>query len=271
MYGVKRFLIGLFGAAACLMAAIPVYAQQSQGQASITLTNCGAKDCYTHDNKWELTKTVTGNTVTDGTGTVTWTITATKDSSSASEFSVHGGLTVTNTGSAPATIGNIVINLQKPRTGANTGACKNIPWVSVAADVATATSDPDDPADAANIVASQSQEVPACNAAQGPSNYGISGAKGTFKETGGSGFVEFTDASNNTLFSLVPQPVIPVGQSITLLYHAEFNIASTADPNPPAGAGTFSYRAHHCASKLSCRLETRGPGEAADRRRTIST
>jgi hypothetical protein len=74
-----------------------------QQQASITLTNCGAADCYTHDNKWDLTKSVTGNTVADGTGTVTWTITATKDSSSASEFSVHGGLTVTNTGSAPAT------------------------------------------------------------------------------------------------------------------------------------------------------------------------
>ena len=29
MYGVKRFLIGLVGAAACLGAAIPVYAQQA--------------------------------------------------------------------------------------------------------------------------------------------------------------------------------------------------------------------------------------------------
>ena len=237
MYRVKRFLIGLFGAAACLMAAIPVYAQQGQGQASITLTNCGAADCYTHDNKWEIAKTADGSGVVNGVGKVTWTITATKDSSSASEFSVHGGLTVTNTGSAPATIGNIVINLQKPRTGGNTGACKNIPWVSVAADVATATSDPDDNDDAANIVAAASQEVQACNASlQGASNYLVSGAQGTFKETPGSGFVEFTDASNNSLFSLVPQPVIAVGASITLLYHADFNIASTADPNPPAGA-----------------------------------
>jgi hypothetical protein len=109
--------------------------------------------------------------------------------------------------------------------------------VSVAADVATATSDDEDDNDAANIVASASQEVQACNASlQGASNYLVSGAQGTFKETAGSGFVEFTDASDNSLFSLVPQPVIPVGGSITLLYHAVFNIASTADPNPPAGA-----------------------------------
>src|SRR2546425_10833120 len=67
-------------------------------QASITLTNSDAQYCYTHDNTWTITKAVTGNTVVDGAGTVTWTVTATKDSSAAPTFSVHGGLTVTNTG-----------------------------------------------------------------------------------------------------------------------------------------------------------------------------
>ena len=105
-------------------------------QASITLTNCGAAYCYTHDNKWDLTKEVTGNTVTAGIGTVTWTITATKDGSAAATFTVHGGMTVTNTGTAPATIGNIVVNLQKPNSAKIGG--KNVPWVSIAADVANA-------------------------------------------------------------------------------------------------------------------------------------
>src|SRR6187431_2715426 len=107
-------------------------------QASITLQNSDAKYCYTHNNLWTLTKEVTGNTVdpNTGTGTVTWRITATKDSSGAAIFRVHGGLTITNTGSAPATIGNIVVNLQKP-SNQKIGKT-NVNWLSAAADVANA-------------------------------------------------------------------------------------------------------------------------------------
>jgi hypothetical protein len=186
-------------------------------QASLTLTNADAKYCYTHNNTWTLTKEVTGNTIENGVGTVTWTITAAKDSSGNPTFTVYGGLTITNSGSAPATIGNIVINLQKP-------AAKNpqkTPWVSIAADVADATNG--DAATSAMIVARASQENAVTNAAQGPPNYTVSGAKGTFTETAGSGALNFTDAMNNTVFSLVPQPVIPAGQSITLLYSAGFS------------------------------------------------
>ena len=105
-------------------------------QASITLQNSDAKYCYTHDNTWMLTKEVTGNTVENGVGTVTWTVTATKDSSGAPTFTVHGGLTVYNSGTAPATIGNIVVNLQKPNSPKKQS---NAPYVSIAADVADAT------------------------------------------------------------------------------------------------------------------------------------
>ena len=105
-------------------------------QASITLGNSDAKYCYTHNNLWDLSKTVTGNTVENGVGTVTWTVTATKDSSGAPTFTVHGGLTVTNSGTAPATIGNIVVNLQKPNSPKRGS---NAPYVSIAADVADAT------------------------------------------------------------------------------------------------------------------------------------
>ena len=85
-------------------------------QASITLTNCGAKDCYTHDNKWDLTKSVTGNTVETGDRNSHMDHHRHKGFIGALNFRVHGGLTVTNTGRAPATIGNIVVNLQKPNS-----------------------------------------------------------------------------------------------------------------------------------------------------------
>src|SRR5262245_51101466 len=165
-------------------------------QASITLQNSDAKYCYTHNNTWTLTKEVTGNTVDNGVGTVTWTINATKDSSGAATFTVHGGLTVTNTGSAPATIGNIVVNLQKPNSPKR---ASNAPYVSIAADVADATNG--DAATTANIVAAGSQENAATNAAWFTNNYTVAGAKGTFTETAGSGTLEFTDASDNTVFS----------------------------------------------------------------------
>jgi hypothetical protein len=211
----------------CLaLAAGLVFAAGGIPQASITLQNSDAKYCYTHNNTWTLTKEVTGNTVDNGVGTVTWTVTATKDSSGAPTFTVHGGLTITNTGSAPATVGNIVVNLQKPNSP-KMGS--NAPYVSIAADVADATMG--DAATMANIVAAGSQENKTTNVARGTNNYNVTGAKGTFTETAGSGPLEFTDASDNTVFSLVPQPVIPVGGSITLLYDATFSTSVL----PPAG------------------------------------
>ena len=194
-------------------------------QASITLTQCDGKPCYSHDNTWTIEKKVTENTVANGVGTVTWTVTATKDSSAAATYSVHGGVTIKNTGSAPATIGNIVVNLQKPNSPKKGS---NASHVSIAANVADATQG--DAATKAYLVASGSQENAATNAAWGTNNYTVSGAQGTFKETSCSGTLEFTDASNNTLFSLVPQPVIPVGESVTLLYHATFNTACLPAP-----------------------------------------
>jgi hypothetical protein len=190
-------------------------------QASITLTNADSQFCYTHDNNWTLDKTVTSNTVdpTTGMGTVTWTVTATKDSSGAATFTVQGGLTVTNTGTAPATIGNIVVNLQKPNSPKKGS---NASYVSVAADVADATNG--DGATSANIVAAGSQENVATNAAWGTNNYTVSGARGTFSETPGkSGALSFTDASDNSVFSLVPQLSLAPNQSITLLYSASFS------------------------------------------------
>src|SRR5438093_12923473 len=89
-----------------------VFAAGGTPQASITLQNSDAKYCYVHNNTWTLAKEVAGNTVENGVGTVTWTITATKDSSAAATFTVHGGLTIYNSGTGPATLGHIVGKLQ---------------------------------------------------------------------------------------------------------------------------------------------------------------
>jgi len=219
---ISSVTLGCLALAAGLMFA----ANGGAPQASITLGNSDAKYCYTHNNLWTLTKEVSGNTVNNGVGTVTWTINATKDSSGPTTFTVHGGLTVTNTGNAPATIGNIVVNLQKPNSPKRGS---NAPYVSIAADVANATNG--DAATSVKIVAAGSQENAATNAAWGTNNYTVSGAQGTFTETPGSGSLEFTDASDNTIFSLIPQPSIAPGASITLLYDATFNTSVL----PPAG------------------------------------
>jgi len=191
----KRWCTGaaLFGALALASSAFAD--KGGTPQASITLQNCDAKYCYVHNNTWTLAKEVTGNTVENGVGTVTWTITATKDSSAAATFTVHGGLTIYNSGTGPATIGNIVVNLQKPNSQKISG--KNVPWVSVAADVANATLG--DAATTANVVAAGSAESQPFNAAFGAGNYTVSGTRGTFSETSGSGPLNFTDASNNTI------------------------------------------------------------------------
>lgn len=213
----KSLQLGL--STALVVAGLGVSTAMAQ-QASITLTNSDAQYCYTHDNAWTITKEVTGNEVVNGAGTVTWTVTATKDSSAAPTFSVHGGLTVINTGTAPATIGNIVVNLQRPNSPKQGS---NASHVSIAANVADATNG--DGATSAKIVAAASAENVATNAAWGTNNYTVSGAVGTFTETSCSGTLNFTDASNNSIFALVPQPTIPVGGSITLLYDATFNAA----------------------------------------------
>src|SRR5438093_421276 len=127
----KKLLTTVAACAAVALGGIIAFADKGgTPQASITLQNCDAKYCYTHNNNWTLTKTITGNTVSAGVGTITWTIGATK-SDGGTSFTVHGGLTIYNSGTAPATIGNIVVNLQKPNNKKIAG--KNVPWVSAAA------------------------------------------------------------------------------------------------------------------------------------------
>src|SRR5688572_25272056 len=153
--------------------------QAISGTASISLSSASAAVTLTSDAKWTLTKTgsVSGNTVT-------WNISATKTATVSGQLVVQGQLTVTNTGSGPATIGNIVVNLQTR---------VNNKWVTASSDVANATLG--DAATTAKIHAAASSEN-----------------KSSFTENAASGTLEFMDATNNTVFSLVPEVEIASGE-----------------------------------------------------------
>lgn len=173
-------------AAASLLGSIPAIADSanvSLSTASTTLTQTG-------DTAWTLEKIGSAYPTY-----VTWTITATEGTTVAGQLLVNGTFTVTNFGNGPATIGNIVVNLQK-RVGNK--------WATKSSDVANATDG--DGATTANIHKAASSENLA-----------------TFSENGASGALEFMDATNNTVFSLVPQVLIGAGETRALLFSAEFN------------------------------------------------
>jgi hypothetical protein len=226
-----------------LSAAIPTFAfivfaasppaSATVGQSSITLLG-GVATVVQHDNtSWNSTKTLDAITPDPGdptgdTGTISWTVTVTKTAVSDKTIEADGLLTVKNTGSYPATIGNIVVNLQqfqktcKPTKFTNT-------WVSRAADMADA--DNGDAATTDNIVANASQEMVATDAACGANNYttktfkvsGNTYTEGTFAATPGSGTVEFDYLGNSTFSILEPNNSIAAGQSVTFTYQATFD------------------------------------------------
>ncbi|MBI3637629.1 MAG: hypothetical protein HY216_15665 [Candidatus Rokubacteria bacterium] len=188
-----------------VLASPPVVEAQ---QASLTLSGSAGTATLYNVTDWSLAKagTLSGSMVD-------WTVTSTRGATGANTLAISGFVSVSNTGTANATIGNIVVNLQKPvavKRGTN--------WVSAAANVAAATGG--DAATTANIVASASQET-------GGPNYVLSGAKnvqGTFLETPGvSGSLEFTDADQNTVWAITPQQVLAPGQTVRLLFTATFN------------------------------------------------
>lgn len=186
-------------------------------QASITLKNADVGLCNKRNADWTITKTADLTTVKPG-DTVTWTVSAIKSATlSRQTLCAAGVVVVSNSGSAPATIGNIVINLQQQKGAPPT-------WISAAADVANATQN--DSATSANIVASASQEDPALNFSfNGPKNYSVSGSQGKFSETPGvSADLNLTDSEGNTFFALSNPPTIPVGGSVTLYFTANFNL-----------------------------------------------
>jgi hypothetical protein len=187
-------------------------------QASISLINSQAALCHANDTAWSITKTADASTVTIG-GQASWTVTATKGNTGHNYITVNGFMGVKNGGSADATIGNIVVNLQK-----RVLVKGKYYWISAAADVATAFSG--DAALSANIVANATQEDPKLNLSNGVGNYtssGTKGVQGTFTEGLGSGSLSFFDVDNNDIWAIKPEKTIHPGDTLNLLFSATFD------------------------------------------------
>jgi hypothetical protein len=195
----RRFWFSLLAA---LVAALASTAAQAQ-QASITLTGSDVALCLHNDTSWELTKAVSDADAV--LGTVTWTVTATRGATSNNILQVNGFVAIKNTGTADATIGNIVVNLQRKNGNK---------WKSASVDVANAFAG--DAATSANVVA-------AATDTQVGFNYIASGPQGTFKENAASGALEFTDLDDNTVWALTPEKTIPPGATVNLLFRAKFD------------------------------------------------
>jgi hypothetical protein len=163
-------------------------------QASLTLESGDMMAAHWSDTSWSLQKTADQGEIT-GSGSVVWTVTATKGETSSRFLTFGGWLRISNSGSAPATIGNIVVNLQR-KSGKS--------WKTISSDIADATLGGD--ATTALVVSGASSE-------------GLS----SFTENAGSGNLKFTDAANNTIFSLVPGKALAPAERVDLVYLADFN------------------------------------------------
>ena len=212
----KHTLHNILGVAALLATTIFPPAPAHAQQASLTLDNGDLALCYGNITSWSLTKTVDGVTGPKGDNTVTWTVTGTKGQTSGNQLLVSGYMTVKNTGSAGATIGNIVVNLQKMKNVATTTK-PNWVWASISASVANAAQG--SAATKANIAAKASQEIPSYS--QGA--YTVSGARGTFTENALAGPLQLVDLDSNDVWAISPKKTIAPGQSVRLVFKAKFD------------------------------------------------
>src|SRR5580704_3186624 len=177
--------------------------------ADVYLTHANADLLQTSNTAWTLAKTGSVNTLNE---TVTWTITTTKGATVGGNLVVDGDLNLTNIGNGPATLGNIVVNLQvrgpEHHHGWGWGWGRHHhdqqEWKTVASDVANATSDVN--ATSANVVASENTED-----------------QGTFTTGPGSGKLFFLDRATNSVFSLVPEVTLPKFSQTPLLFSASFD------------------------------------------------
>lgn len=188
--GVGLMAAGLFSA--------PAFAQQ----ASLSLGGGACQAVQYNNTEWSLTKQAAESAIPSG-GTASWVVAVTKGDTSANHLVCDGYLSILNSGSAPATIGNIVVNLQR-KVGPH--------WVTFASDIANATYG--DAATSAIISPTASSE-----------------GRGSFSENAGSGTLEFFNASDNTIFSVSPQQTIAAGNQVNLYYSARYNNSFLAIPD----------------------------------------
>ncbi len=161
------------------------------GLASLCFVDGRVKLCHRNDTEWSLAKTgsVSGNTVT-------WTVTATRGATSNDEIVVNGFVRVANYCPYPATIGNVVVNLQR---------CIGSGWVTVSSDVATSSQG--DAATFARVVPGAAWDWWASS----------------FSENSASGKLDVLDSSFNNLFSAVPRAQVDGESTKDLLFVAAFN------------------------------------------------
>jgi len=179
----------LIGILPALLVARPG-AAGAENRANIALNSSNVSLTQTSNTQWTLTKTGSSDATT-----VTWQVQATPTSSTWGRLAYNGLFTFDNRGTAPATIGNVVVNLQT-RSGSK--------WVTRSSVVADATQD--DGAISANV-----------------SPKGSSEGRTFFAENAASGRLLLTDAATNSVFALVPQVMIPAGATTTLLLTASFD------------------------------------------------
>lgn len=208
--------------------ALPVQAQSSIGSripitgANVVLRDGTIELIHHRNTSWTLK-----NMAATSGDAVTWVISVRRKDTTPDILTVNGFIRVQNSGTVSATIGNIVLNLQR-KVGDD--------WISAAANCANAAFG--DAATSCLIVKAASREEPPLNLTLGPNNYTTNGAAGLFTESAGSGELRFTDADTNTTFSLVPQKILSPGATVNLLFTAEFNNTVLGLPvDFPAGVG----------------------------------
>lgn len=233
----SRALSPLLVATACAMLAVifvtPAWAAKHKAsvatntQTSITLLGGVSTAVQHQDTTWSSSKTLKAITPSDANdGTISWTVTVTKTGVSHQTLETDGILTIQNTGSNPATVGNIVVNLQQftKKCVGSKATYKNF-WLSRAADMADADNGNASKSD--NIVAAASQEIVDANQSCGAKNYttqtilGAKALEGTFIATPGAGTIQF-DTVGNTFFA-EDNNIIQAGQVVTFTYQATFD------------------------------------------------
>jgi len=259
----KHTLRKLTQAVALAFTVLAPVAAQAQ-QASLTLDNSDLAFCYGNITPWSLTKSVDSVTGPKGNNTVTWTVTATKGQTSGNELLVSGYMTVKNTGSAGATIGNVVVNLQQSKN-VGTPAKPKWVWASVSASVADATHG--SAATRANIVAKASQEIPSYSGGA----YTVSGARGTFTENALAGPLQLLDIDANDIWAITPQKTIAPGQTVNLVFKAKFdaslmNIAPGAQLRSEVimSFGNAGLRGGSGATSTNIDIDGNGSADAAE-------
>ena len=225
--------IGLSGESAIVLKGTP--SPSPAGQASITLNGGAlAPPCYGQIRDWEITKVRNsaspapspspGDVVTadaDGKAKVSWTVTVTNkglegDGSTPDQYlKVSGYINVTNTGSAPATIGNIALNLQEKVGGSKFKTISTDAADATHGDLFTSPLPTPSPPGVWVVRGALSDPTSTTMTSQNAAYLCLNK---------GSGSIVFTDPASNDEWAITPQQSIAVGQTVSLLFQATFYV-----------------------------------------------